>query len=126
MPASRIPFGQFGNNVTTALCAPSQIASESGADPEEADRRIRSRPPLGKSNAELPKDVFRTVRVGSHRVEELLDQVVAGSVQNGSGPQTARLQAQPRQDEAKADHVGGDNSQTIPTGSQVVAGEDDD
>jgi hypothetical protein len=69
---------------------------------------------------------FRAAGVRGHGVEELLDEVVAGSVQNDAGPQAAGLQAQPRQDEAKEDHVGGDNGQTIPAGSHVVAGEDDD
>src|SRR5579862_848954 len=80
----------------------------------------------GESDAELPEDVFRAASVGGHGVEELLDEVVARSVQNDSGPQAAGLQAQPCQDEAKADHVGGDNGQTIPTGSHVIAGKNDD
>ncbi len=55
-------------------------------------------------------------------VEELLDEVVARSVQNDAGPQAAGLQVRTCQDEAKANHVGGDNGQTIPAGSRVVAG----
>ena len=47
----------------------------------------------GESDAELSQDVFRAVRVCSHGVEELLDEVVAGSVQNDAGPQAAGLQA---------------------------------
>ena len=72
------------------------------------------------------QDVFRSASVRGHGVEELLDEVVARSVQNDAGPQAAGLQAQPCQNEAKADHVDGDNGQTIPAGSRVVSGEDDD
>ena len=42
-------------------------------------------------------------------VAAIVDEVVVGSVQNDAGPQAAGLQAQPCQDEAKADHVDGDN-----------------
>ena len=45
------------------------------------------------SDAELPDDVFGAAGVVGHRVEEPLDQLVAGGVQDNGGPQASGLQA---------------------------------
>src|SRR5215471_774939 len=74
----------------------------------------------GESDAELSEDVFRAASVCGHRVEEVLNEVVARSMENDAGPQAAGFQTEPCQDEAKADHVGKNNGQTIPAGSGVV------
>lgn len=79
-----------------------------------------------ESDAEFSKNVFGPAWVSGHGIEELLDEVVAPSMQNHSGPQTAGLQAEPGQDEAKADHMAGNNRQSKPARSHLVAGEDDD
>src|SRR5690349_9568587 len=71
-------------------------------------------------DAEFSCDVFGVAGIGGHRVEKLLDEVVACGVQDHSGPQAAGLQAQPCHHEAEADYVRGDNGQAVPDWRSLV------
>src|SRR5262249_41481920 len=77
--------------------------------------------------AEFADDVSCAPGIRGERVEEALNKEVVAGVQQNSGPEAARFQAQPGKDKADADDHYGESGQAVPRRSSgIVVGKDQD